>query len=146
MKITSIAVALALAVPATSVHAQAIGGTIAVRSGPVSASVAFGGYPYYPPRRRVLVVDNYAPRVIVVQRLPHRGYGYWRHRGYRTTTVWYDQRRDCYYAGPVARYPGLSQVDVYERDGGYYRADQDRDGRDQDEGGHHHSDWGRGSR
>jgi hypothetical protein len=147
MKIISIAIALSLTLPAASLHAQAIGGTIAVHSGPVSARVGFGSYPYYPPQRRVVVVHDYAPRLIVVRRLPHRGYGYWRHRGYGTTTLWYDDQRDCFYSGPVARYPGLSPVEVYEREGSYYRVDQDREDRNREGRGYRgHSDWAHGGR
>lgn len=147
MRITPVAIALALTLPAASLHAQVVGGTVVVHSGPVSAGIVFGPHPYYPPPRRVVVVHPYQPQYIVVRRLPHRGRGYWMHQGYRPATVWYDDRRDCYYPAPIARYPGLRQVDVYERGGNYYRVDQGREdwGRN-DHGQHGHSDREHGGR
>jgi len=151
MKLIPVAVALALATPAAALHAQYVSGGIVVQSGPVSAHVVIAPRPYYP-APRVLVVHPYPQRVIVVEGTHHRGRGYWRHHGYRPVTVWYDQYRDCYYPYADARFPGLRQVDVYERGGSYYRDDQDRNDRGWDDGarderGHSgHSSWERDGR
>jgi len=122
MKLIPVALALTLATPAAALHAQYVSGGFVVQSGPVSAHIIVGQRPYYP-APRVLVVHRYPQRVIVVERMPHRGRGYWRHHGYRPVTVWYDQDRDCYYPNADARFPGLRPVDVYQSDDGdgYYR-------------------------
>ena len=147
MRIATMTFALAVALPSASLQAQYVGGGIVVHSGPVSAGVVFGPHVYYPPQRRVVVVHDYSPRVILVRRVSYRGYGYWRHRGYHPITVWYDDRRDCYYPTPSGRYPGLRPVDVYERDGSYFRVDQDRAEWAREDRGHHgHSDWEGGGR
>lgn len=120
MKLIPLAAALALTLPAATLNAQYVSGGFVVHSGPVSAHVVIGSQPYYPPPR-VLVVHPYPRRVLVVERLPHRGRGYWRHHGYQPVTVWYDEARDCYYQQADARFPGLHQVRVYQRGDGYYR-------------------------
>jgi hypothetical protein len=65
---------------------------------------------------------------VVVYRA-HRGHGWWRHRGYRAVTAWYDDDRDRYY-DHLDR-DGLREVVIYERDGRYYgdRYDRADDGR-----------------
>ena len=79
--------------------------------------------PYYAPRpvyyvtpRPVIVRRIAAPSVIVVQRMPHRGKGWWKRNGYRQAIVYTDGR--YYYNGWIQR-PGVTQVTVYERDGRY---------------------------
>ena len=57
-----------------------------------------------------------APNVIFVERMPHRGRGWWKRNGYRQAIVYTDGR--YYYNGWIQR-PGVTQVTVYERDGRY---------------------------
>ncbi|HTO73000.1 MAG TPA: hypothetical protein VMJ30_04235 [Gemmatimonadales bacterium] len=120
MKVTSLALAAALALPASALNAQSVVGGFVLHSGPVSAHVVIGQRPWYPPPPRVMVVHR-SPSIVIVQRGAHRGHDWWRHQGYRRVTVWYDARRDCYYSAPDARFPGLRAVVVYQNDSGYYR-------------------------
>ena len=64
----------------------------------------------------VIVRRVVAPNVIYVERMPHRGKGWWKRNGYRPTIVYTDGR--YYYSGWVRR-PGVTQVTVYARDGRY---------------------------
>ena len=140
MKVTSLALAALAALPVTTLSAQSVTAGFVVHSGPVSAHVVIGQRPWYPPPPpRVLVVHRYPP-VVVVQPVGHRGRGWWKHHGYNQVTVWYDDRRDCYYSAPDVRFPGLRAVVIYQDDNGYYRPydsdhrrwddDDDRRGRD----------------
>jgi hypothetical protein len=70
----------------------------------------------YAAPRPVIVRRVVAPNVIVVQRMPHRGRGWWKRNGYRPAIVYTDGR--YYYNGWTSR-PGVTQVTVYERDGRY---------------------------
>ena len=70
----------------------------------------------YAAPRPVIVRRVAAPSVIFVQRVPHRGRGWWKRNGYRQAIVYTDGR--YYYNGWVQR-PGVTQVTVYERDGRY---------------------------
>jgi hypothetical protein len=76
------------------------------------------------PVREVIVVEPmHVPR--------GRAHGWWKKQGYREVRVYSDGR--SYYAHPVERRPGISEVVVYEREGRYYRwADDDAEGH-----GHH---------
>jgi hypothetical protein len=114
-------------------HAQQVSANVRVRSGPVTGHVAIGEYSTYrrPVARRVVVVERYAPRVIVVERVHHRKLRHWRHLGYRTVTVYYMNGR--YYDRYMGRRPGLREIVVYERDGRYYRDDCDDDYRSHDD-------------
>jgi hypothetical protein len=109
--------------------------------GQVRAEVIFGSYPVsgrvtlgdpyyyhdrvvrvYPRYSRRVVVQRYAPRVIVVERY-HRGRGHYkhfRHNAFHPTRVWYDPHRVVYYDGYR---PGLREVTVYQLDGRYYDED-----------------------
>ena len=116
------------------VSAQQVAASIRIGSGPVAGHVVVAqGYSSYrppvvyrhPDARRVVVVDRYAPRVIVVERArAHRHERYWAHHGYRPVTLYYVDGRyyDRYVRGRVVR-----EIVVYERDGRYYDA-RDRDG------------------
>lgn len=73
----------------------------------------------YAAPRPVVVRRVAAPNVIVVQRVPHRGRGWWKRNGYRPTIVYTDGR--YYYSRWIGR-PGVTQVTVYERDGRYLMA------------------------
>jgi hypothetical protein len=69
----------------------------------------------------------------------HRGYGWWRNRGYHAVTVWYDIDRDRYYDHRERYRDGLREVVIYERNGRYYDDDRDhytdhRDDRRSDRG------------
>jgi hypothetical protein len=116
------------------VQAQQVSANVRVRSGPVTGHVAIGEYSTYrrPPARRVVVVERYAPRVIVVERVHHRKAKHWRRQGYRVVRVYYVNGR--YYDRYVAHRPGIREVVVYERDGRYYRDcdDDHRHDRDRD--------------
>ncbi len=105
--------AFTLALPATQVQAQSVGGQVVIHSGPVSAAVVFGPRPAYRPR------PYYAPRVAVVS-APYRGDGYWSHYGYQRATLWYDADRDCYFDRGDPRY-GYRPVVVYQRGGRFFR-------------------------
>lgn len=70
----------------------------------------------YPAPRPVVVRRAVAPGVIVVERVPHRGRGWWKRNGYRPAIIYTDGR--YYYNGWVRR-PGVTQVTVYSRDGRY---------------------------
>ncbi len=66
------------------------------------------------------MVERYAPRVIVVERVrAHRPRTYWARRGYRPVTLYYVDGRyyDRWYGGR-----GVREIVVYERDGRYYEA------------------------
>lgn len=94
---------------------------VAVRSGPVAGHVAVGEYSTYrrPVARRGVVVERYAPRVIVVERVNHRKARHWRRQGYRPVTIYYHDGR--YYDRYIANRPGMREIVVYERGGRYYR-------------------------
>jgi hypothetical protein len=126
----------------TPVSAQQVAANVYVRGGPVSGHVIVeNGYSTYrrppvveyrrPESRRVVVVERYAPRAIVVERVRHhRNAGYWIHRGYRPVTLYYINGRyyDRWDGGR-----GVREIVVYERGGRYYDAcDDDRDHRDYD--------------
>ena len=78
-----------------------------------------------PPVRRVVV----APRVIVVERIHHRGRGHrsaswWHKHGYRPVTVYYARGR--FYDRRFDSHDRVRSVVVYERGGRYYRDWDDR--------------------
>jgi hypothetical protein len=122
--------ALGLSLAARPAPAQMVEAGVAIHSGPVVGHVVVGEPPpvvvYRQPVRRVVVVDRYAPRVIALEtaRWPRgRAYGWWRHQ-YRPIVVYYDGAR--YYDRWFAGRAGLRRIEVYERDGRYYRWDEDR--------------------
>jgi hypothetical protein len=123
--------AIGLALTASPAQAQMVEAGVVIRSGPVYGHVVVGEpapvVVYSEPPRRVVVVHPYAPRVIFVEpvRWPRgRAYGWWRNQ-YRPIVVYYDG--DHYYDGWFSGRPGLRRVEVYQRDGRYYRWDGDRD-------------------
>ncbi|HEX5386710.1 MAG TPA: hypothetical protein VFW66_08435 [Gemmatimonadales bacterium] len=115
-------IALALTLAAQPARAQIVEAGVVIRSGPVAGHVIYG-----PPVRRV-VVERYAPRVIVVERVhvPHgRANGWWRKHGYRATTVYYYGDDGRYYDRGFDGRTRVRAVVVYERGGRYYRPDDD---------------------
>ncbi len=84
------------------------------------------------PMREVIVVEHiHAPR--------GHAKGWWRKRGYREIRVYSDG--ESYYAHRIERRPGLREVVVFEREGRYYRwDDEDRDDGGKHEHGHHDRD------
>jgi hypothetical protein len=122
------AAALALAMAASPAPAQIVQAGVVIRSGPVRGHVVVGEpVVYREPVRRVVVVERYQPRTIVVERFDARRYprGWWRRHGYAVTTVYYDDRDDRYYDRRISTHRGLREVTVYVRDGRYYRVDRD---------------------
>jgi hypothetical protein len=106
-----------LAIMATPLHAQHVSTEVVIRGGPV---VADGYSSYRRPVRRV-VVERYAPRVVVVERFRHRHGKHWGHKGYREVVVYYIDGR--YYDRLGWHHPRAYAVVVYERDGRFYRDD-----------------------
>jgi len=122
--------ALGLSLAARPAPAQMVEAGVVIHSGPVVGHVVVGEPPpvvvYREPVSRVVMVDRYAPQVIVVEtaRWPRgRAYGWWRHQ-YRPIVVYYDGAR--YYDRWFGGRPGLRRVEVYQRAGRYYRWDEDR--------------------
>ena len=70
----------------------------------------------YAAPRPIIVRRAVAPNVIYVERMPHRGRGWWKRNGYRPAIVYTDGR---YYYNTWVRRPGVTQVTVYTRDGRY---------------------------
>jgi hypothetical protein len=87
-------VAFSLLLAAGPAHAQVLEAGVVIRSGPVTGHVVVARPAVYrEPPRHVVVVDRYAPRVVIVERLyvpQGRGYGWWRGHGYRPVVVYYD--------------------------------------------------------
>ena len=115
--------ALIAATGITNASAQ-VRATVNVSTMPVSGTVVIGRAPrpvvypvaVYAVPRPVYVRRATAPNVLVVERLPHRGKGWWKRHGYQRTIVYTDGR--YYYSGWIQR-PGVTQVTVYARDGQY---------------------------
>jgi len=110
---------------APAANAQ-VSGTIIIGGGPVGGVITIGEPVIVArPRARVVVVDRpmyVDPRVIYVERW--RGKGHFKHgHGYNRRVVYYDRRDRVYYD---RHRRGCDRVEVYERDGRYYR-DHDRD-------------------
>ena len=128
-----------LALIATPLHAQKVSAEVVVRGGPVAGRVTVGNeYSSYQHPRRVVVVERYAPRIIVVERLRHRHHGkHWKRKAYRPVVVYYVDGR--YYDRYHVDRRGLKRVVVYERGGRFYRAHggrghgHDRHGGDRDD-------------
>jgi hypothetical protein len=127
----SLLATLLAAVPAAG---QNVAADVLVHSGPVVGQVTVGdAYARYrrrqvvivhrrPAARPVVVVERYAPRVVVVERLHgHRSSRAWARQGYRPVTLYYRDGR--YYDYWSARWPTAAEVVVYERGGRYYTAD-----------------------
>ena len=91
-------------------------GTPVVYAAPRAVVYAAPRAVVYAAPRPVIVRRVAAPNVIFVQRVPHRGRGWWKRNGYRQAIVYSDGR--YYYSGWIQR-PGVTQVTVYERDGRY---------------------------
>jgi hypothetical protein len=128
-----IALALTLHSPAA---AQVVEAGVVIRSGPVAGHVVIADHR---PERRVVVVDRYTPRVIVVERVRHRhGRGWWKKHGYRPVVVYYDVGRGRFYDRWHRDRRGIREVIVYERRGRFYAADDYRhDRRDRDDQRHY---------
>jgi hypothetical protein len=117
--------------------AQQVAANVIVRGGPIAGHVVIeNGYSTYrrpsvvayrhPEARRVVVVERYAPRVIVVERArAYRHGNYWVHHGYRPVTLFYLDGR--YYDRRING-RGVREIVVYERGGRYYEdCDNHRD-------------------
>ncbi len=131
VKLFSAALVAGLAFLATPAQAQRVSADVVVRIGD---RYPYGTRPIVVPRRvparRVIVVERYAPRVIIVERVRHpRGhaYGYWKKHGYRPVQIYYDAAYGRYYDRYDRYHPGLREVTVWERDGRYYRTWHDDD-------------------
>lgn len=122
--------------------AAQVRGDVIIHSGPISGRVIIG--PTYPrphevvvyrplPARRVMVVERYAPRVVVVERghRPHgRAHGWYRKHGYRPMTLYYHDGRffdRVWYDRGYVRDPRFQVVVVYERGGRFYAPSDWRD-------------------
>jgi hypothetical protein len=116
--------------------AAQVSGTIVLGGLPVGGVITFGvPYRVLGPARRVVIVERPGPaRVIVVERWRQpKHYRRDHHQRYDRRVVWYDRRAGFYYDRVR---PGLVRVEVYHRDGRYYRPDDDgRDRRDRRSGG-----------
>jgi len=107
----------------TTASAQ-VRATVSVNAVPVSGTVVIGRAPrpvvypvvVYPVARPVYVRRAIAPNVLIVERVSHRGKGWWKRHGYQRTIVYTDGR--YYYNGWMPR-PGVTQVTVYARHGQY---------------------------
>lgn len=122
-RISTAVLTLSLAIAPASVNAQQFTADIRIYQGPVAAHVVLdpAGYVVRRPVPVRAVVVPVGPQVVVVERVrgPHgHAYGYWRHRGYREVTLYYDPRTDRYYDAPYG-YPGFHPVIAYEREGTY---------------------------
>ncbi len=118
-----IALALTLHSPAA---AQMVEAGVVIRSGPVAGHVVITDREprYHYPERRVVVVERYAPQVIVVEHgRAHRGRGWWKKHGYRPVVVYYDVRRGRFYDRRDRDRRGIREVVVYEGNGRYYWPD-----------------------
>ena len=143
----SLLAALLAAAPAAG---QSVAADVLVHTGPVVGQVAVGdAYASYrrrpavivhrrPVRRPVVVVAQYAPRVVVVERWQgHRSSRAWARLGYRPVTLYYANGR--YYDRWSERWPHADQVVVYERGSRYYLADCEHRGKHHD--GKHRHEW-----
>ncbi|HEX2452016.1 MAG TPA: hypothetical protein VHJ69_12775 [Gemmatimonadales bacterium] len=116
-----IALALTLTSPAA---AQMVEAGVVIRSGPVAGHVVIADPAPVYHERRVVVVDRYAPRVVVVEHVrAHRGRGWWKQHGYRPVVVYYDARHRRFYDRWDRDRRGIHEVVVYERRGRFYTAD-----------------------
>ena len=96
---------------------------VQINTVPVSGTIVIGSAPrpvaypvvMYPAHRPVFVRRVIAPRVVVVERAPHRRRSWWKRHGYQRAVVYTDGR---YYYGERWA-PGVTQVTVYARDGRY---------------------------
>ena len=133
MLITPVALGLVLSAPPAV--AQHISAGIHVLDGPIAAHILIGQSAYprpvvgYP-RRLVVVVERYPPRILVVERR-HGGRGYWRHHRLHRVYAYDDCYRDVDYDRHDDRNSGFREVALYERDGRFYRDDR----------GEHDHDW-----
>jgi hypothetical protein len=105
----------------TPAQAQRVSADIRIGGGPVSGRV------------RIDSRDGYRPRRLRVERIRlgdrGRDYGWFDdfRRDARIVVLYYDGQDDFYYD---RGYPGLEEIRIYERDGRYYRIDDDRRGYD----------------
>lgn len=136
---------LAAASPA---GAQNVAAEVVFGGGPVAGHVVVGdGYSTYrrppvivhryPVARRVVVVERYAPRIIVIERVHRYGSARaWARHGYRPVTLFYRDGR--YYDRWADGWPRAREVVVYERDGRFYDPECHGHGEDHHR---HHEHW-----
>jgi hypothetical protein len=105
----------------TPVEAQRVKADIRIGGGPVSGRIVIGDRNRYDRRPRVV------RRVEWVRRHDNRRDDWYRNfrREHRVVIVYYDRRDDHYYLDRF--HSGLIEIRVYERDGRYYRLDDDRE-------------------
>lgn len=132
---------------ASPLQSQQVSADVVIRGGPVAGHVVVGdGYSTYhrppvvyrrPPVRRVVVVERYAPRVVVVERMHRHGSArHWKRHGFRPVVLYYVDGR--YYDRPIRRGRDAREVLVYERDGRFYHDCEADRYHDRD---HRHHDW-----
>jgi hypothetical protein len=122
---SSLLVSLLASTPA---QAQRVSADIRIGGGPIDGWVRIGDRDRY--RSRPVVRRIYVERI---RRDHGRHYGWYKNfrRGARIVVVYYDPRDDYYYD---RGYDGLEEIRVYERDGRYYRIDDDGYGTYDDRG------------
>jgi hypothetical protein len=131
---------LATLLAAAPAAAQNVAADVLVHSGLVVGQVTVGdAYASYrrrpavivhrrPVARPIVVVERYAPRVVVVERLHrHRSSRAWSRQGYRRVTLYYLDGR--YYDRWSERWPHADEVVVYERGGRYFTSACEHRGR-----------------
>jgi hypothetical protein len=103
------------------VEAQRVNADIIIGGGPVSGRIVIGDRYRYERRPRLI------RRVEWVRRHDNRRDDWYRNfrRDHRVVVVYYDRRDDSYYLDRF--HSGLVEIRVYERDGRYYRLEDDRD-------------------
>jgi hypothetical protein len=101
-------------------QAQRVSADIIIGGGPIAGRIHINDGDRYRPRPRII------RRVEWIRARDFRRNDWFRksRRDMRVVVVYYDNRDDCYYED---RYrPGLQEIRVYERDGRYYRLEDDR--------------------
>ena len=130
MRCVSLALAALVATaPPTVAAAQRVSAEIRIGSGPVDGRFRVGDPNEWHSRTIVEagrpIYGRSVYREVAVSRM-HRGHGWWRNRGFRAVTVWYDLDRGRYYDHGDRYRDGLREVVIYARDGRYYDDDHAR--------------------
>ena len=84
---------------------------------PVPTRVVYVRRPVVYAPRPVVIRPVAAPAVVMVERVPYRGQGWWRRKGYVRTMLYTDGR--YYYDSAYYGRPGLVPVTVYAKSGRY---------------------------
>lgn len=99
------------------VQVNAVPVTAQVIVNPAPARVVYVRRPVVYAPRPVVIRPVVAPAVVMVERVPHRGQGWWRKKGYVRTVLYTDGR--YYYDTAYYARPGLVPVTVYAKSGRY---------------------------